>query len=191
MVHVPLIFLAEWGEFPSAPCLAWKKKLDDSSRLVVVEIARVAWHASFETLNKKRLEIRHINNPPLSKDTIDSVLRHKKLGRAKDLSAPHVQWIRHCVHCSTAMTLPLCMYSVVSGMFRPLLDHDEGKTSSGTKIWITSNFLPQTWNAKFITRALFLFSLLTAPFFFFLLLLRRPVPCERELIWTRNFYGRS
>ena len=34
------MFLSEWCEFPSAPCLA-VKKLDDSSRLDVVEIARV------------------------------------------------------------------------------------------------------------------------------------------------------
>jgi len=36
-----LIFLSEWREFPSAPCLAGGKKLDDSSRLHVVEIAQV------------------------------------------------------------------------------------------------------------------------------------------------------
>ena len=41
MVHIPLMFLSEWGEFPSVPCLA-EKILDDSSRLDVVEIARVA-----------------------------------------------------------------------------------------------------------------------------------------------------
>jgi len=41
-VHVPLMFLSEWREFPSAPCLAKKKKKLDSSRLHVVEIARVA-----------------------------------------------------------------------------------------------------------------------------------------------------
>ena len=36
------MFLPEWREFPTAPCLAGKKKLfDDSSRLDVVEIARV------------------------------------------------------------------------------------------------------------------------------------------------------
>jgi len=34
------MFLSEWHEFPSAPCLAGNK-LDDSSRLDVVEIARV------------------------------------------------------------------------------------------------------------------------------------------------------
>jgi len=39
IVHVPLMFLSEWREFPSAPCLAGKK--NDSSRLDVVEIARV------------------------------------------------------------------------------------------------------------------------------------------------------
>ena len=34
------MFLSEWCEFPSAPCLA-EEKFDDSSRLDVVEIARV------------------------------------------------------------------------------------------------------------------------------------------------------
>jgi len=36
------MFLSEWREFPSAPCLVGKEKLDDSSRLYVAEIARVA-----------------------------------------------------------------------------------------------------------------------------------------------------
>jgi len=35
------MFISEWREFPSAPCLAGKKKLDDSSNLDVVEIVRV------------------------------------------------------------------------------------------------------------------------------------------------------
>ena len=35
------MFLSEWLEFPSAPCLAGERKLDDSSRLDVVEITRV------------------------------------------------------------------------------------------------------------------------------------------------------
>jgi hypothetical protein len=46
MVHVPLVFLTEWRKFPSAPCLVGEKKENkkelDSSRLDVVEIARVA-----------------------------------------------------------------------------------------------------------------------------------------------------
>jgi hypothetical protein len=35
------MFLSEWREFPAAPCLAGEKN-DDSWRLGVVEIARVA-----------------------------------------------------------------------------------------------------------------------------------------------------
>jgi hypothetical protein len=48
MVHVPLMFLSEWREFPSAPCLAGKKNV--SSRHDFLEIARVAWQASFQPL---------------------------------------------------------------------------------------------------------------------------------------------
>jgi len=35
------MFLSEWREFPSEPCLA-KQKLDESSRFNVVEIAHVS-----------------------------------------------------------------------------------------------------------------------------------------------------
>ena len=35
------MFLTEWREFSSVPCLALKKNLDDTSRLDVVEMARV------------------------------------------------------------------------------------------------------------------------------------------------------
>jgi len=35
------MFLPDWREFPSAPWLAGEKELDYSSRLHVVEIARV------------------------------------------------------------------------------------------------------------------------------------------------------
>ena len=35
------MFLSEWREFPSAPCLSKNKLLDDSSRLDVAEIVRV------------------------------------------------------------------------------------------------------------------------------------------------------
>jgi len=45
-----LNFLSEWREFTSAPCLAGKRKLDDSWRLDVVEIARVTLNASFQPL---------------------------------------------------------------------------------------------------------------------------------------------
>ena len=42
----------------------------------------------FSLCNKKSLAIWHTNRPPLSNDTIDSVLRHPEVGRAKDLPAP-------------------------------------------------------------------------------------------------------
>jgi len=35
------MFLSEWREFPSVPCLAGQKKIDDSVRLDFVEIALV------------------------------------------------------------------------------------------------------------------------------------------------------
>jgi hypothetical protein len=54
------MFLSERREFPSAPCFTGKKKLNDSSRLDVVEIARVP-------------------------DMLPSLFLP---GRAKDLSAP-------------------------------------------------------------------------------------------------------
>jgi len=50
MVHVPLTFLSEGREFLSALCLAEEKKLNDSTRLLVVEITPVARHASFQPL---------------------------------------------------------------------------------------------------------------------------------------------
>ena len=40
-------FRMAWISFGALPC---RKKIDNSSRLDVVEIARVAWHASFQTL---------------------------------------------------------------------------------------------------------------------------------------------
>ena len=42
MVHVSLMFISEWRDFRSAPCLAGEKKFHESSRLKVVEIARVS-----------------------------------------------------------------------------------------------------------------------------------------------------
>ena len=75
-----------WISFGALPCS--KKKLDDSSRLDVVEIALVAWHASFQPLQQEMTcNSAHLQTP-LSNDTFDSVLRHREVSRAKDLSAP-------------------------------------------------------------------------------------------------------
>ena len=75
-----------WISFGALPCR--KKKLDDNSCLDVVEIARVAWHASFQPLLQETTCNSAHEQTPLSNDTIDSVLRHGEVGRGKDLSAP-------------------------------------------------------------------------------------------------------
>ena len=69
MVHVPLMFLSEWREFSSAPCLAGKKKLDESSRLMTARFSVLlkSWASPdmlpFSLCNKKGLAIRHMNRP--------------------------------------------------------------------------------------------------------------------------------
>jgi len=89
MVHVPLMFLLELGDFLLRLALQ-KKKLDESSLLDVVVMARVAWHASFQSLEQEKTCNSAREQTPLSNDTIDSVLRLREVGRAKDLSAPPV-----------------------------------------------------------------------------------------------------
>ena len=74
-----------WIFFGALPCR--KKKLDDSSRLHVVEIAHVAWRASFQPLQQENSCNSAHEQTPLSNDTIDSVLRHREVGWAKDSSA--------------------------------------------------------------------------------------------------------
>ena len=85
MVHVPLMFLSEWREFPSAPCRGGET-LDDSSRLHVVEIARHLTCFLSASVTRKTCNSAH-EQTPLSNNTIDSVLRRGEVGRAKDLSA--------------------------------------------------------------------------------------------------------
>jgi len=61
-VHVPLMFLSEWREFPSGPCLAGKKTWWQL-------VSRCCWNCAchltfpFSLCYKKRLAIRHMNRP--------------------------------------------------------------------------------------------------------------------------------
>jgi len=86
MVHVPLIFLSEWCEFPLARCLAEKKYLRTAG---VWMLKSRSWPEMlpFSLCNKKRLAIWHMTGP-LFPTTLDSVLRHGEVGRTKELSAP-------------------------------------------------------------------------------------------------------
>ena len=88
MVHVPLMFLSEWREFPSAPCLAGKKNLMTARVSMLLKSRASPDVLPFSLCKKKRLAIRHINRPPLSNDTIDSVQRLREVGRANDISRP-------------------------------------------------------------------------------------------------------
>jgi hypothetical protein len=83
MLNVLVMFLLEWSEFPSAPCLAGGGgNLMTAHVSMLLESRASPDMLPFSLCNKKRLAIRHIN------DTIDSVLRHREVGRTKDLSAP-------------------------------------------------------------------------------------------------------
>ena len=80
MVHVPLMFLSEWREFPSAPCLAGGGDLMTARVSMLLKSRASPDMLPFSLCNKKRLAIRN--------DTIDSVIRHREVGRAKDLTTP-------------------------------------------------------------------------------------------------------
>jgi len=88
MMHVPLMFLSEWREFPSAPCLAEKNNLMTARVSMLLQSRASPDVLPFSLCNKKRLAIRHMNRPFFSIDIIDSVLRHREVVRAKDLPAP-------------------------------------------------------------------------------------------------------
>ena len=80
-MHVTLMSLSEWREFPSAPCLAGKKNLTTARFSMLLKSRESPDVLPFSLCNKTILAIRHMN------DTIDSVLRHREVGRTKDLSA--------------------------------------------------------------------------------------------------------
>jgi hypothetical protein len=116
MVHVPLKFLSEWREFPSASCREGKKNLMTTRVPMLLKSPTSPDMLPFSLRNKKTLPIHHINRPVfpttlsipsydigLSKDTIDSVLRHREVGRAKDLSALPPT----CTHCSHSQIVSL------------------------------------------------------------------------------------
>jgi len=64
MMHVPLIFLSEWREFPSAPCLAEKKRNLMTARVSMLLKSRASLDMlPFSLCNKKRLTIQHLNSP--------------------------------------------------------------------------------------------------------------------------------
>ena len=63
MVHVPLIYLSEWREFPSAPYLAGKKNFMTARVSVLLKSCASPAMLPFSLCNKKRLAVRHMNRP--------------------------------------------------------------------------------------------------------------------------------
>jgi hypothetical protein len=78
--------LSEWHEFSSTPCLAGKKTLWQLTSRCWNGACRQTCFLS-ASVTRKYLHIAH-EQTLLSDDTINSVLRHWELDRAKDLSAP-------------------------------------------------------------------------------------------------------
>ena len=86
MVHVPLMLLSEWHEFPLGPCLAGGDLM--TARVSILLKSRASPDMlPFSLCNMKRLAIRHMTRLHLSNDAIDFVL-HRGVVRARDLSAP-------------------------------------------------------------------------------------------------------
>ena len=63
MMHVPLMFLSELREFPSAPYLAEKKKLMTAHGCMFMKSRASPDMLPLSLCNKKRLAIRRMDGP--------------------------------------------------------------------------------------------------------------------------------
>ena len=84
MVHVPLMFLSEWREFPSAPCLAEKKMFMTARVSMLLKSGASPDMLPFSFRNKKKTCNLEHEQTPLSNDIFDSVLRHEEVGGPED-----------------------------------------------------------------------------------------------------------
>jgi hypothetical protein len=83
-----------------------------TARVLMLLISRVLPDMlPFILCNKKRLANRHVNRL-LFPTTLDSVLRHREVGRAKDLSAPPHVCV--CVYIYIYIHTHTCDFSVIS-----------------------------------------------------------------------------
>jgi len=88
MVQFHQMFLSERREFPSTPCLAGKQYLMIARVSMLLKLRASPDMLPFSLCNKKSLAIRHMNRLIFPTTISIPVLRHRQLGRAKDLSAP-------------------------------------------------------------------------------------------------------
>ena len=110
MVHIPLMFLSEWREFPSAPCLAEKKNL--TARVSMLLKSRASPDVlPFSLCNRKRLAIQHMNRPLFpTKLSIPSYDIGKKVG-LRTYQLPLVcMYVYMCVCIVVCVCVCVCMY---------------------------------------------------------------------------------
>ena len=101
-MHVPLIFLTELREFPSAPCLAGEKYLIGArvSMLLKLRTSPICFHSA--SVTRKDLQFSTRIEPSFQRH-YHSALRHREVGRAKDVSEPFLEeqksmWENMVVH---------------------------------------------------------------------------------------------
>ena len=102
------MFLSEWREFPPASCFAEKKTWWQLASPCCWNCARHLTCFLSVSVTRNTCNSAH-EQTPLS-DTIDSVLRHREVGRAKDLSAlPRISSYI-CIHLNFAHFFCLVPY---------------------------------------------------------------------------------
>src|SRR5215468_7704336 len=91
MVHVPLMFLPEWREFRSAPCLAGKKNLKTARVSMLLKLRASPDMLPFSLCNKKRLAIRHMKRPLFPVTLVIPPYDIRTYGRLRTYQRPLIQ----------------------------------------------------------------------------------------------------
>jgi hypothetical protein len=80
MVHIPVIFLSEWHEFPTTPCLAGKNLM--TAPVSMLFKMRTLPDVLPVSVCKKKSHKNLAREIPLSNNTIDSLLHHQAVRHA-------------------------------------------------------------------------------------------------------------
>jgi len=129
MVHVPLMFLSECLELPSAPCFAGKKNLMTARFSILLKSRASPDMLHFSLCNKERPAIRHMNRPPFPKTlSIQSYDIGKEVGLRT-----YQHHLCMCV-CVYIYNLYVCYYSPSSSHGISFL-----KNNTISEMWILIN----------------------------------------------------
>ena len=131
-----------WISFGALPCRG-KKNLMTARVSKLLKSRASLGMLPFSLCNKKRLAIWHVNRPPLSNDTIDSVLWHREVGRAKDLSArPRIQQLVCVMRVCWLVASRIGVCSYCANMIYDMIWYD---------IFVNCNWVVTRWQ-KYSTR---------------------------------------